>query len=708
MLSTILLSVVLLTADDAVAVRLKTLEFHVDRLEAIEVAAADEAERTAKIADLRSKLRQGAADEAAFNALYRAMDDVRMWLWQHAAERPTLAAGTWDETAESWRVKTPDLDVRIARGDLSMEISTSAASWKFLPSAADDVTFQNGALALSSAKRITAAPLVTGYGTGCVVAFEEFAERPSLAVRWTISVIGREVVFDLAMRESDDVLATVRWPRAVQMGNARTDLTVIPRMQGMLLPGDWPQAISAEDLVNSRPFYLPWWGQIHDGHGVQVILETTADAGGRYVHPAGGPTEIAPVWFASLGKFRYLRTVRYVFDDAATYVTMAKRYRRHVQERGEFVTLAEKLTRTPALADVIGKPVVHLGALYHFVPEASLFNKERIEANHSLQTFDQLADGLRQLKQRGIERAYVHLDGWGFYGYDNGHPDVMPVGQEQGGWEGLKRFAETCHELDYLFAVHDQYRDFYLNAVSYDERLTVTRLDGGRDIHSVWCGGPQTFLNPRFAPEYVRRNHDLFAAHGVRVRGAYLDVFSVVPPDESAHAAHPVTRAECEEYRRDCFDILRARGYVVSSEEPADYLVRSLDLVHHGPYWTFPNLGSGEATGIPVPLFNLVYHDSLLQPWDMGDDGGWGIPNGDAGRLHCLLNAGLPYVGPGASPEQVARVLEAAQLATRCGTLEMTSHEFLDDSWRKQRTTFSDGTTVTVDFDTRQYTIDAK
>jgi hypothetical protein len=251
--------------------------------------------------------------------------------------------------------------------------------------------------------------------------------------------------------------------------------------------------------------------------------------------------------------------------------------------------------------------------------------------------------------------------------------------------------------------VHDQYRDFYLNAVSFNDRLTVTRLDGSREEHSTWCGGPQTILSPRFAPEYVRRNHDLFAKEGVKVRGAYLDVFAVVPLEESAQAAHPMTRTECAAYRRQCFDVLRARGYVVSSEEPADYLVRSLDLVHHGPYSTSKD---GGPMGIPVPLFNLVYHDSILLPWNMSEDGSWGMPKGDAGRLHCMLNAGLPYLDPGASDEQVTRVKEACALGQRCNTKEMVNHEFLDPSRRKQRTTFSDGTRVTVDFAAKTYAIE--
>ncbi len=47
-----------------------------------------------------------------------------------------------------------------------------------------------------------------------------------------------------------------------------------------------------------------------------------------------------------------------------------------------------------------------------------------------------------------------------------------------------------------------------------------------------------------------------------------------------------------------------------------------------------------------------------------------------------------------------------AALHERVGLLEMTNHEFLDNARRKERTTFADGTTVTVDWNAN--TVDIK
>jgi hypothetical protein len=44
-------------------------------------------------------------------------------------------------------------------------------------------------------------------------------------------------------------------------------------------------------------------------------------------------------------------------------------------------------------------------------------------------------------------------------------------------------------------------------------------------------------------------------------------------------------------------------------------------------------------------------------------------------------------------------------LHKRVALLEMTNHEFLDKNRRKERSTFADGTTVTIDRDARTFEI---
>ena len=271
----------------------------------------------------------------------------------------------------------------------------------------------------------------------------------------------------------------------------------------------------------------------------------------------------------------------------------------------------------------------------------------------------------------------------------------------------MKRLAQPCDELGYVFAIHDQYRDYYLDAKSYDPDHTILDRQGNRPLHSIWYGGKQTVLCPRFAPGSVRRNYSWLLDHGIKVRGAYLDVFAVVPPDECYNPLHPATRSDCLQYRGLCLDFIRAMGGVVSSEEPADWAIPHLDLVHHGPYALVPDPGRGPAMGIPIPLFNLVYHDALLLPWSLGK-GEWGIPQNDLGYLHGLANAGMPYLSLFPDEPHKEQVRTMCALHRRVALAEMTRHEFLDGSYRKQRTTFSDGTTVTIDLDADTFEVSPK
>lgn len=596
--------------------------------------------------------------------------------------------------------------------NLTVRVDTVAGSWRMQESRSGDLLVRHAGgivpLPLASAAQKSITRYDNGFQTGLKIELDGFRSGTNaldLALQLFLCLEGAEedLVATLIASDGVDRVQRCDWPGPVVPQSY--DTTVVPFMQGMLLPKDWPEKTWLYDTTCfGRGLYQPWWGHQQGGAAMLVILETPDDAGCQFEHPAGGPTRIGPRWLHSLGRFAYPRRARFCFLETGNYVRMAKRYRDHAIASGRFVSLREKVARSPAVARLIGAPVVHTSILYHIQPDSSYYHKDDPAKNHQLVTFEARAKELQALPGRGITNAYVHLDGWGLRGYDNLHPDVLPPSPEAGGWDGMKTFADVCEQLGFLFAVHDQYRDYYLDARSYQDRHTLIEENGRRPSGSTWYGGKQSVLCPSLAPGHVRKNHKAILEHGVKLRGAYLDVFSVVPPEECYSPEHPVTRTQCLQHRGECLDFVRSWGGVVSSEEPSDWSVPYLDLVHHGPYALNPNPGKGPAMGIPIPLFNLVYHDALLMPWSLGR-GEWGIPEKDLGYLHALANGGMPYLGFSPAPEHLEQVRTLCALHRRVALLEMTRHEFLDSKWRRQRTTFADGTRVTIDLDSDKFEI---
>jgi hypothetical protein len=69
--------------------------------------------------------------------------------------------------------------------------------------------------------------------------------------------------------------------------------------------------------------------------------------------------------------------------------------------------------------------------------------------------------------------------------------------------------------------------------------------------------------------------------------------------------------------------------------------------------------------------------------------------------LRSWLLASAPGLGRAGAQVNVSEVKRHAALQKRVALLEMTNHEFLDEKRTRERTTFADGTTVTVDWQTR-------
>lgn len=623
---------------------------------------------------------------------------------------------------------------------LEIEVQSAAGRWRFLPSRQDltiRVGEQESTVTLAEARKEiqTSDP---GYRTGVEIRLSDIPGAKDLELYLSIALEGKDedLVFDVVPKETCDTsIRAMNWPPPVNPDDF--DTTILSNVRGVMLPKNWPMEYSPirEQLADGSYKYpkestavqsniiedwsMPWWGFQQGRNAMMCIVETPDDAAYQFKHPAGGPTILGPRWRASLGRMRYQRTCRFCFLPDADYNDMAKRYRRYAKDTGLYVSLAEKIARNPKTKALIGTPIMRSGILTDIVPDSLRYKMDNPAFNHHLTTFDQRGEQYRQFKQQGLERLQVVLTGWPHAGYDRQHPDELPPAPAAGGWAGMKRLEATCHELGYRFALHDQYRDYYADAPSFtphwaiheeDQNPVSVAFPGSRfgqwkegtiPYMNNWDGGKQSYINNRTMPGEVAKTYTGLADHGIKPDGVYLDVFGYVPVDEDFNPEHPTSRTDALSAHRHAYAWARNNVGFIGTEAGCDWTV---------PYTDYTSPLASPLTpskGIPIPLFNLVYHDAVITPYSPDD-------------LHGLLNGGCPQIslparhGEGGgnptqggtfTPQYLAKVRRMAKLHERLALTELVKHEFLDKDHTRERTTFSDGTTVTVDWAKKEATI---
>lgn len=610
-----------------------------------------------------------------------------------------------------------NVQIKYTTTDLDLIITSERKEWRYdksyNPYIEIKVNDENKKINFQGAQNISHTEYKTGLGEGIKSTYSDFiieGQQLNIAFEtlvWIDNTYG-DVHFEfIPIREMKGMIRKVVWPGPFEFNKTGSDnYTVVPMMQGCIIPTNWKEKVEHIDdgRYYSRDAYMPWFGQIEEGKGYIAIAETPWDGGYDLDHEGTGHTYIAPYWEPSLGYISYNRKIVYRFLDECDYNTLCKIYREYIKQKGKFITLEEKNIRNANVAKLIGSPIIHTNIFTHIVEDSIYYDIENTDNNDQLTTFGTRTEQLKKLKEMGVDKAYVHLDGWGKMGYDNQHPDVLPPCEKAGGYKGMKELSDTCKSLDYIFATHDNYRDYYFDAETFDENQAVLNENGNVDMEATWAGGKQTYLCTTFAPYYVKRNFELLKNNGIELKGSYIDVFSVVELDECFHEEHKMSKKDCMDKRTECFDYVSSEGILTSSEEGCDWAIPHMNLVHHAPHALYPNIDTGRSRGIPVPLLNLVYHECIIIPWTLSK-GGWGIPIPQDGFLYALLNGGVGYLSIEADRKEIERNKIICQLSDRVAMCEMVSHEFLDETCNKQKTVFSDGTFVEVDFDNDQYKI---
>lgn len=624
-------------------------------------------------------------------------------------------------------IYTKGTEIRFDESRLSFTITHEGDSWNWGEGFRPRMECEEGTIYFADAKKISHEEWKTGIGHGILSHFEGFELNGADAgiafdtIVWIEEVSG-DVFFEWVPLSTETVkVKSVYWPGYMEFDEKKDSwYTLLNWQQGLLVPNTWKTAVDKvvfDGFMGTAGAYMPWFGQVKDRAGYIAICEQPWNAAYYTEHPAGGPyTHVGIRWEPSLGKMDYRRVMKYSFVKDCDYNDLCKIYRNYVIEKGRFKSLAEKAVKTPSIDQLIGSAFLHKGIKTQVMTNSDFYDAENPDKNNHLTPFSVRTEEIKKFHELGVEKLYLHLDGWAEPGYDNQHPDYLPACEKAGGWKAMKELSDTMHECGYLFGIHDQYRDYYYAAKTFDENFATRLADGTIPSHARWAGGPQTYLCATQAPFYVKRNFTEIMDNGIKLDCAYLDVFTCNEGDECSHPWHKMTRRECYEYRNTCFEYLLSKGILPSSEEVNDWAIPSLVFCHYAPYDFMLDRPGSPKKGIPVPLFNLVYHDCLIEPWMMDK-----VSEEEDYMLYAVLNGGAPYlVRDGAYQntdgsfaggveisieDQIKRCKVVSDLHEKVAKCEMVRHEMVDGNPEVQRTTFADGTVVTVDFQTQTYQI---
>lgn len=513
-------------------------------------------------------------------------------------------------------------------------------------------------------------------------------------------------VLSVSIFDIDESLPSLSYPPAF----AEADEIILPMGVGKRITkgSDDRKFLTFWSHLNMR-----MWGTLR--HATQVPANSDRPDHGLLAEFARGHHDAGllftrkafqPAFLKSLGRWSAEpRVMTYRFTRGG-YVGLARAYRQMLASRGTLVTLAEKLSRHPQLGNLLGGRSVSfmLGKThrhYRAVDTLLRFKPGDSEGLKVDLTYGDVKRSLESLKGAGLGKALVLIRGWIPGGYDESHPDVWPPDPAFGSEGQLRDLCGGSPEL--TTALHDNYQDIYLQSPSWPKGV-VRGTDGRALQGGYWAGGQAYILNARDSLAYLHRNWPMLKSLGIRA--FFPDTTTAVQMFQSFEPGNTITRAQDERYKLDLLKFVDGEGVLAGSEEAAEFGV---------PYVGWLENRHVRVAGESVPLWPLVFHDCVANGRYgnayIGDGGSGGSGGeGAAGWRTELLWGYYILMSLGTWGESTDNVLSAIRATlhvdrffAEVATAAMTNHEYLTSGGEVERTTFSTGHVVTVNYSDQPY-----
>lgn len=520
------------------------------------------------------------------------------------------------EPAWSTVLETPHLSWRVdpATGRYLVEDRLGGVVWRSDPW---EARFGRAVLRVEGRRRLSSLAACRVEAVGADLGrlrFQPLPDLPSVEVR--ILLRPRQDGRSVDLTWEIEGPAEIEEIRLVDRGFWGTDQEeaglVVPVREGMLIP-----AQPGREFAHSFETYayegchMAMLGVLRTGTALLLSWDDPYVAAEVLNRPGpNGRTVIAP----SLTLRRTAHRVRITLVGPGDHVALGKAYRRVARARGWYVPWSEKLEAVPERRRLFGAVNFKLWSLL----DRRMSEDSRTELSARVNwTFQEAAEVAAHLRRDlGLEKVLFLMGGWIHRGYDNQHPDILPAAPECGGNEGLAACARRVQALGYLLGLHDNYQDMYRDAPSWDPRYLMKRPDGSLATGGRWAGGRAYLTCSRMALELAQRPQNLPAVRELTHADAYfIDTTYAAGLQECFDPQHPLTRTDDMHWKQALSDYARGLFGIFGSECGREWAIPHSDFFEglagvRGDFFhdrnLLPRLG-----GIPLPLFELVYHECI-------------------------------------------------------------------------------------------------
>ena len=339
-----------------------------------------------------------------------------------------------------------------------------------------------------------------------------------------------------------------------------------------------------------------------------------------------------------------------------------------------------------------------------------------------------------RMQAKGIDKAEICLVGWGPGGHDGRFPQQYPSDERFGGDEALRAFIAKAQRLGYQVVCHTVSCGAYEIADNFDRDLLTKKKNA--------CGDPEPYIRDHYKKDglnggepyhlcartawenYVTKDFPKVRGYGFEGLH-YNDELTAIIPEKCYDKNHPVSRKDAWDYHRkvaaycrDLFGGFQSEGYM-------DYMNEYLDAALYIGVQSKLNHDQCALFDEGIPFWQLVYHGIILSnPTSQtvnypvkeeyqhlkfleyggrpvmyfyskfGADRNW---MGDL-DLHCADDA------------DIERAVDAIKVAyDEYEKYKHLQYEFMENHEKLAegvyRTTYSDGTVFTVDYNRETYTV---